>query len=123
MILSSKACWSTLRASADGSNLDLAIEHYTEAASICREHGWTMACPRCWQPRPSGGRVRSRRRRGRPRHGCLRRSWEKGIVPVAAFAVIVIAQGHLAEGDIERGLRMIGTVMADPRTEGNSARR
>ena len=37
---------------------------------------------------------------------------------MAGFAVIVIAQGHLAAGEIERGLRMIGTVMADPRTDG-----
>ena len=51
-------------------------------------------------------------------YGCLVRTWEKGIAPVAGFAVIVIAQGHLAAGEIERGLRMIGTVMADPRTDG-----
>ena len=45
MILSSKGVVEHMRASADGSNLDLAVEYHTEAAAICHEHGMDNGMP------------------------------------------------------------------------------
>ena len=56
--------------------------------------GWTTACPRLLsnlaQAEVESGRVDDGVAHARE---CLLRTWEKGIAPVAAFAVIVIAAG------------------------------
>jgi tetratricopeptide (TPR) repeat protein len=118
-LLNTQGALAHLSATLDGTgDLSLAIDLYRQSAELSGELGYsigeTNALINVAQASVEAGRLDDGRAHATR---CLETAWQRGRYPDAGFAVLVLAQATIADGDVATGLAMIGTVLADPRTD------
>ena len=97
--------------------LDVAIEGYREALAVNEDLGATigtiMALGNLAQAEVEAGEIRAAREHA---HASLEAAWKRELAGVLAHATLVLGQLAIAEGRREEALRLIGAIVADPRT-------
>ena len=118
VLLNTQGALAHLRSTVDGTgDLGPAIDLYRRSADLSEELGFevglTDARINLAQAEIEAGQLDEGAAHAR---SCLELAWRRGRYPDAGFAVLVLAQATIAEGDERRGLEIMASVLHDPRT-------